>query len=185
MPPNLSRSMLPWALLTVSVALNAFFIGGHVYGRFYPDEVYGEVKLRPALAERQHAIAEELALAPEQEQALGDLRRQVAEQGKALRERNREAAEALWREMGAAAPDERRMESLIRSMADSRLTFQLEASRLTRQFMTQLDPQQRAQFVQLARSKRLFLEGPDGRLQRLKYRLPPGEVDAPAGAAKE
>ncbi|MDJ0948902.1 MAG: periplasmic heavy metal sensor [Alphaproteobacteria bacterium] len=158
-PRAFSTRILPWVLLTVSLALNAFFVGGHVYGRYYAEEVYG-----PAVASRLRDDARQafarVGLQPEQRTAFRDLRRRLAGRGRELRSKSRETMEELWREMSSEAPDQARLETMIRSMADNRLTFQLEATRLAQEFMTTLTPEQRERFLEAARPRFLRLFGP-------------------------
>lgn len=150
----LSHRALPWALLAVSLALNVFFVGGHVYGRYYAHEFYRAGHWHRG--ERVRAGIERMNLSDEQRQAFRQMRKDVRERGRSLREANRDHRQALWREMAAESPDDQTIEGLLRSMADNRLAFQLEATRMARAFMAGLSPEQRAAFVEMARRHRVF-----------------------------
>ncbi len=161
LPRAFSAKALPWVLLTVSLALNAFFVGGHVYGRYYAKEIYGASDFRKHRAGRRQAMMERLGLEADQQQAFRDMRREMREHGRTLHDKNRSDMEALWREMMAEAPDDRRIDTHLQSMAANRVAFQRQATRLAREFMAKLNPEQRTAFAEMAKAKLMRL-GPGG-----------------------
>jgi len=163
LPRAFSAKALPWVLLTVSLALNAFFVGGHVYGRYYAKEIYGASDFRKHRAGRRQAMMERLGLEADQQQAFRDMRREMREHGRNLRDQVRPNMEALWREMMAEAPDERRIDTLLQSMATNRVAFQRQATRLAREFMAKLNPEQRTAFAEMAKAKLMRLGPGSGR----------------------
>ena len=163
LPRAFSAKALPWVLLTVSLALNAFFVGGHVYGRYYAKEIYGASELRKDRSERRQAMMERLGLKAEQQQAFHDMRRAMRQHGRALRDKTRPTMEALWREMMTEAPDERRIDALLQSMAEDRVAFQRQTTRLAHDFMAKLDPEQRTAFAEMAKAKLMRLGPGSGR----------------------
>lgn len=167
---------LPWALLAISLALNVFFVGGHVYGRYYGHEFHRAGGWHHR--DRARADFERMNLSDPQREAFRQMRKDVRERGQALREANREHRQALWQEMAADSPDAGKIEGLLRGMADNRLAFQLEATRMAREFMAGLAPEQKAAFVEMARRHRVF---GGGRRRGDDRRRPPAvdERDAP------
>lgn len=161
LPRAFSAKALPWVLLTVSLALNAFFIGGHVYGRYYAKEIYGASDWRKHRTGRRQAMMESLGLAADQQAAFRDMRREMREHGRTLHGKNRSDMEALWQEMMAEAPDDRRIDSHLQAMAANRVAFQRQATRLARDFMAKLNPEQRTAFAEMAKAKLMRL-GPGG-----------------------
>src|SRR5262249_36215638 len=85
------RRYLPWGLLAVSVALNAFFVGGHFYRRWVVEHGM------PHGMGRAEAI-ERLNLDANQRRALGELREALRERARASRVADRELGLKLFDE---------------------------------------------------------------------------------------
>lgn len=185
LPPAFSAKVLPWVLLAVSAGLNLFFVGGHVYGRYYAEHVYGPARidrpLRPhepaEMAARRHRFVERLGLNDDQRKVFGKLRDELIQHGRTLREQNREPMAALWRELQSDKPDSKHIEALLRKMSDNRFAYQLEATKIAREFMAALNPEQKERFVAMARERNIFARTPETR--------PPHRLEKPGGPARD
>lgn len=162
-PHPFSARALPWVLLAVSVALNVFFIGGHVYGRYYAEKFHGPDRRAADSQHRRVGPAERLKLDTAQRTAFREMRRSMRAQGKKVRAANTAPMDALWQEMSSASPNDTQIETLLRSMADRRFAFQVEATRFARDFMAKLTPDQRTRFIKMARRRNIFARSPDAR----------------------
>lgn len=194
MPRLFSWKVLPWVILAVSVALNVFFVGGHVYGRHVAKEIIK--KERPQLAQflerrremrkRIRTAMRDLDLSREQRQEFRQMRRDLAQSGRQLRRKNRVPMGKLWSEFESGTPDQTKVESLLREMADNRYAFQLEATRRASGFMAKLTPEQRKKFAVIARERDIFarLGGPNrgrGKDGKRKDRKPPPDGAGTSG----
>ncbi|MGE5146876.1 MAG: Spy/CpxP family protein refolding chaperone [Candidatus Eiseniibacteriota bacterium] len=152
LPSIFASRTLPWVLLALSVALNAFFIGGHVYTRSLAHhfDKYGD---------RSNALAERLGLSDQQRSAYRESRRNVGPKFRALRDEARPHVNKLWDEMAKADPDDKVIDQELKSIGDMRYGFERDALASARAFMKTLTPEQRKQFADYARER---FPGPPG-----------------------
>ena len=80
----------------------------------------------------------------------------MAQSGRELRQKNGAPLGKLWAEFETGKPDDVKVETLLREMADNRYAYQLEATRLASRFMGTLTPEQRTKFATLARERKIF-----------------------------
>lgn len=142
-----SWRVLPWVLLALSLALNLFFIGGHVYTRSLVHRL-GESRL-----ERTTLMAERLGLTAEQKAAFNGLQAKYRARAVGYRGAAREAAEKIWAELAKAKPDQAVVDRNLKALFDNRYELQREASRYTIEFMAGLQPAQKERFLALVRQR--------------------------------
>jgi uncharacterized membrane protein len=153
LPSIFASRTLPWVLLALSVALNAFFIGGHIYTRSLSHRLAGPPQ------ERTSALAERFDLNDQQRTALRDSRRAVGPKLRELRLEARPHVNKLWDEMAKPQPDEAVIDAELKTIGDMRLGFEREALASARIFMKTLSPEQRKSFADYARER---FPGPPG-----------------------
>jgi uncharacterized membrane protein len=136
-----------WVLLTLSVALNLCFVAGAVWIRLHPPPQ----PLGPS--ERLRRIAEELPLDPHQKQAFD----RYAETVGILMEKMHRQVDPLtgeaWSELGKTDADEKKILQALEEAGEARRGFMRAATEATMSFLTTLSPEQRAQFVDVARRR--------------------------------
>jgi uncharacterized membrane protein len=141
------RQHLLWVLLTLSVVLNLCFIVGAVWIRIHPPA------MPPGSAERLQRIAAELPLDPQQRQAFD----RYAQTVRGRMEKMRREVEPLigqgWAEIAKPDADEAAVMQLFDEAAQARRGFQRELTTATLSFLATLSPEQRANFVELARKR--------------------------------
>lgn len=144
-----SRSLL-WVLLALSIALNAFFVGGHVYTRMLFQGGPGYH------ADRGKRLGERLGLDDAQIAAYREMRQKTRERRREIFSTNRAHRTAMWSELAKAAPDQAVLDRSIDAMGASWGTYQREKMALTRTFVAGLTAEQRTKFLEMAerRSKR-------------------------------
>jgi Spy/CpxP family protein refolding chaperone len=153
------RRALPWILLAISLALNAFFVGGHLYAR------------HTAHAHTPHDAAaalppgiERLELSPEQRQALLKLRVEARERVKQSRPVDREVGLALLDELMKPQRQAAATDALARQLNDRRYAYVRPMLDDLAAFLATLRPEQRAQVRALAEQRGpMFLIMPDMR----------------------
>jgi uncharacterized membrane protein len=168
LPSIFASRTLPWVLLALSVALNAFFVGGHVYTRSLSHRLGGPGE------ERTSALAERLGLNDEQRTAFRESRRTVGPKLRDLRTEARPHVNKLWDEMAKPQPDEAVIDAELKSIGDMRLGFEREALASARTFMKTLTPEQRKSFADYARER---FPGPPGMGGTKPIRQPPERKD--------
>jgi uncharacterized membrane protein len=150
LPSIFTSRTLPWVLLALSVALNAFFIGGHIYTR---------VAHRGGHEERASALTERLGLNDQQRTAYRESRRSLGPKFRELRTEARSHVNKLWDEMAKPEPDAAVVDAELKALADMRLGFERDALASARTFMQMLTPEQRKAFAEYARDR---FPGPPG-----------------------
>ena len=161
------RRYLPWILLAVSVALNVFFVGGHVYARRM-----AESQVEPEAAGPAHPAFARLGLTPEQRENLMKLRGKARERTKANRPIDRELGLALLDELMKPSRDAQAVDALLRQLAERRAAHVRPAIEELAGFLATLSPEQRARVREVAE-----LRGPMFLVQPLVGRhggKPPG-----------
>lgn len=152
LPSIFASRTLPWVLLALSVALNAFFIGGHVYTRSMAHRLGG-------YEERSSALADRLGLTDQQRTAYRESRKSVSPKFRELRTEARPHVNRLWDEMAKPEPDAAVVDAELKALADMRLGFERDALSAARVFMETLTPEQRKAFADYARDR---FPGPGG-----------------------
>jgi len=143
-----SRGRLMAVLLTLSLTLNVFFIGGLVWTRHHmPPPMMNPVA-------RFQSIGAEMHLIGDQRVALLQFIDALREHNRAMREQNRPLIEAVWGELAKAEPDQGKIEELIDQANANRRAAQKETEKSLTAFLATLPPEQRAQFADLAQKRR-------------------------------
>lgn len=140
------KDKLPWILLVVSVALNAFFVGGYVNAQVVAERVE-TVKGRGA------AVAERLGLSEEQRQAFDALRQGRREARKRLRSAGAGLSGAYWDEVMKDQPDDAVLADLLERRLELRRGYQSEVTGLMRDFVRGLTPEQRGRFAEFMKRR--------------------------------
>lgn len=128
-------------VLTVSLALNLFFIGvfaGHMQGRHGPP-------LGPH--ERFAHIAADLELSDAQKAAFGQFQTVLRQRGGAMRS----ADVAVWTKIADPATNPDQIAGLLAETVKNRTAFQQDVADAMGKFLASLTPQQRANFIAEAR----------------------------------
>ncbi len=147
-PPRVfSWQTLPWFLLALSLTLNVFFVGGHVYTRALLDRV------SEAKSERARFAAERLGLDPAQQQEFKALRRKIRARRRDYRVRNREHLRVLWSEIAKPTPDETAVDARLRALADNRYAFHKDTAAFARDFLANLGPDQKKAFLDISQRR--------------------------------
>ena len=141
------RSRLVWVALALSLTLNIFFIAGLVWSQVSPPPF-------PSPAERLAQAAKELNLAGDQRNAFQHFVTEVHERTQHLRETNKPILDRVWDELTKAQPDRQAIAGLVDEATENRRVYQKEMSAVLADFLATLSPEQRNQFVELARRPR-------------------------------
>lgn len=151
------RRYLPWMLLAVSVALNAFFIGGHFYHRHFGG-MHG-----PPQADAIHPrMLQRLELTPAQREALTRLRQETRERYRQGRAMDKEIAMALLDELSKPQRDKTAVDNLTRQLNDRRLGYVRPTVEELGGFLGGLTPAQRQRVREVAEERGpMFLIAPD------------------------
>jgi len=146
---------LPWVLFTISLALNVFFVGGHLYSQ----RLAGAETARQAEAAKKpvakpvRLTVEQIGLDVAQRTQFNTLRTRIIERGKEYRTDSRDFVARLWAELEKTKPSVRVVERNLKKMADNRYAFQRRAAAHAIAFMAGLDANQKARFLELAKSR--------------------------------
>jgi uncharacterized membrane protein len=141
--PRLLGRLL-WVALALSLTLNICFVGGLIWSR-----VTTEPTLTPA--QRFQQIAQELQLSPNERDGFDQFALEVRRHTRQLRESNMPLVQRVWEELGKAQPDQALISQLVDQATENRHTFQKEMTGALSRFLAGLTPEQRAQFVTLAK----------------------------------
>jgi uncharacterized membrane protein len=137
------RNPLVWIALAISLVLNLFIVGGLVWSMRTAENIQ-------APAERFMAIGRGLSLNGDQRAALERFGMSAREHGRLLRQSNAPLMQQVWQEMGAAKPDETRIEQLVERATQNRLAYQKAMTAGLMIFLDSLSAEQRAEFAALA-----------------------------------
>jgi Spy/CpxP family protein refolding chaperone len=142
-----SRGRLVWLALALSLTLNVFFIGGLMWSHW-------AAPATPATAIERFALAaKRLSLSPDQHDALDQFLNDMREQTQLMRETNHPLLQQIWDELAKADPDQAIIDQRIDEMTQNRRVFQRQMTAALTHFLAVLSPEQRAQFVELARPR--------------------------------
>jgi uncharacterized membrane protein len=133
------------ALLALSLALNLFFMIGALWIRIHaPPPV-----LTPE--DRLAQMASELHLDPWQQKAFAHYSQTVRQSLQAMHKTTQPLIASAWSEMGKPGADEAKIMQLFDQGEEKRRIFVHDLTTTTLSFLATLSPEQRAQFVVLAR----------------------------------
>jgi len=134
-------------VLTLSLTLNVFFVGGLLYARH---ELHGPM----GPVQRMESIAAEMHLSGDQLAAFQNFTKTMHERQIAMQQRNRAVIDALWDELAHAKPDQAKLDQLVDQANDNRRASQKDTRDALVAFLATLSPDQRAQFTELAKKRR-------------------------------
>ena len=133
------------ALLALSLALNLFFMIGALWIRIHaPPPV-----LTPE--DRLAQMASELHLDPWQQRAFAHYSQTVRQSLQAMHKATQPLIASAWSEMGKPGADEAKIMQLFDQGEAERRIFVHDLTKTTLSFLATLSPEQRTQFVVLAR----------------------------------
>ena len=161
-----SLRALPWVLFALSLSLNVFFVGGHFYNRstVTPQaggpigSQAGRTAPKPPAARTRISI-ERLGLDVAQRGDFKAFRTDVLKQGNRFRLRSRKHVERLWAELEKKRPSKKVIDRSLRRIYDRGYTFQRRAAAKAVAFMAKLDANQKARFLELAKSRGFLAAG--------------------------
>jgi Spy/CpxP family protein refolding chaperone len=140
------RRRLWWILLALSLVLNVCFIGGVLWYRASAPPFQ-----RGPIEERFLEMADRLNLDPQQRTAFDRYFRTFRARFTLMREEVEPLIADAWSEIAKPQADEAQVLHLFDEAAAKRRAFQREVTSATFAFLATLSPEQRAQFVVLAR----------------------------------
>ena len=145
---------LPWVLFAVSLALNIFFIGGHYYARAQLDSQASRQAgtVKPP-ATRTQGLVDRIGLDVAQRGEFRTMRGNIRERGKRFCARSRKHVERLWAELEKSKPSKRVIDRSLRRIYDNGYAYQRRAAAHALAFISKLDPNQKARFLALAKSR--------------------------------
>ena len=143
-PKSSARGRLVWIALALSLTLNVFFVFGLLWF-----QVAGQLMQTPA--ERVAATANELNLTAEQRGAFQQFVSEVQERSRLLRDSNQPLIQQVWDELAKPQPDQALIARLVDEATENRHAYQKDMAAVLGQFLAVLSPEQRAQFVELAK----------------------------------
>lgn len=142
-----SWRVLPWMLLSLSLVLNVFFVGGNLY----TSRLVERVAKSPD--ERARIVAQRLTFDAKQREAFGSLRAKVRTRSQKYRKASRGSAARIWAEIQKDKPSQRVIDRNLRVLSKNRLAFQMQASAIAIDFLARLDRQQKERFLALAKQR--------------------------------
>lgn len=141
---SLLRGRLVWLALALSLTLNVFFIAGLIWSRM-------EIEHPPSFAERIVRAGAALNLSSDQRDAFQHFAQTVQDRTKEMRESNQPLFRHAWEEMAKPQPDQALINGLLDQTSDNRRTYQKDVAAAITAFLGNLSPEQRAQFIELAK----------------------------------
>jgi len=155
---------LPWVLFALSLSLNVFFIGGHVYTRAQVDaqrgnQAAGGATGKPPAARSTGISVRRLGLDVAQRGDFRNFRSDLRERGQNFRTGTRKHAQRLWAELEKKRPSKKVIDRSLRRIYDRGLAYQRRAAAQAVAFMAKLDANQKARFLQLAKSNGFLAAG--------------------------
>ena len=150
------RQHLLWVVLTLSLALNFFFVAGALWIRFHGPPL----PMNPE--ERLQQMEPQLALNPQQKEAFDRYAKTVRSRMQMMREAVEPVVGKGWSELAKPDADETKVMQLFDDAAQQRRNFRRELTTTTLSFLATLSPEQRARFVDLARQRPWGKQHQDG-----------------------
>lgn len=141
------RPHLLWLVLSLSLALNLFFVAGALWIRFNgpPFPMNAE--------ERLQRIGEQLRLDPQQKEAFEQYSQTVRTRMQLMRKAVDPLNGNAWSEVAKPDADEAKVVQLFDEAAQTRRKYMRELAPITLAFLGRLSPEQRAKFVQLIQQR--------------------------------
>jgi uncharacterized membrane protein len=141
-PPNLRHQLL-WVAVSLSLALNFFFVAGAMWTRFHAPPVL----TREA---RFDEMATALALDPQQREAFARYSQTMHGRLEEMRDAALPLVRAAWDEVSRPQADETKVMQLLDQAAQVRRGYLNQITTATIAFLQTLSAEQRAKFVKLA-----------------------------------
>lgn len=135
-----SRGRLLWLALIVSLAINAFIVGLAVWW------VTAE-RMNPA--QRFQQIVHELNLSDDQRDAFQQFIIAARRGTRQLHDNNQPLLEKVWQELSKPQPDQQLIAKLVDEATQNRRAYQKTMTAALTQFLGDLSPDQRTQFIGL------------------------------------
>ena len=132
-------------LLTISLALNLFFVAGAVWIHLHAP---------PSPAARLREMADEMKLDAKQNAAFQDYIRALRARSELMRQATEPTIGAAWAELAKPDADQARVIQLFDEATDKRRAMQRELTSQTFVFLALLSPEQRAKFATIWREHR-------------------------------
>lgn len=139
-----SRGRLLWLALALSLTLNVCFVGGLVWSLMTTEHFV-------APAQRMQQITRELKLSPDQHDAFQQFVIEARRRTRQLRESNHPLVERVWQELGKPQPDQDAIAKLVDEATENRHAYQKDMTVALSRFLSDLTPEQRARFIDLAK----------------------------------
>ena len=141
------RSHLLWLILTLSLALNLFFMAGALWVRFNGPPVPMNAE------ERLQRIGAQLGLDPQQTEAFEQYSQAIRTRMQAMHKAVGPLMHNAWAEVAKPDADEAKVVELFDEAGQTRRGFMRELAPLTLSFLAKLSPDQRAKFVELIQQR--------------------------------
>ena len=136
------RQQILWASISLSLALNLFFVAGALWTRFHAPPLTREARFD------EMAVA--LALDPQQRQAFASYSQLMRTQLEKMRDLAQPLVRAAWAEVSRPQADEAKVMQLLDQAAQVRRGHLNQITEATIAFLRTLSPEQRAKFVKIA-----------------------------------
>jgi uncharacterized membrane protein len=136
-----SRSRLLWLALVVSLTINAFFVGTAVW---WATSLH---RLTPA--QRFQEIVRELNLSDDQRDAFQEFIVAARRGMRQLHDSNGPLLQKVWQELAKPQADQGLIGKLVDQATENRRAYQKTMTAALSQFLGDLSPDQRAQFIAL------------------------------------
>ena len=141
------RSHLLWLILTLSLALNLFFVAGALWVRFNGPPVPMNA------AERLQRIGAQLGLDPQQTEAFEQYSQAIRTRMQAMHKAVDPLMHNAWAEVAKPDADEAKVVQLFDEAGQTRRGFMRELAPVTLSFLAKLSPEQRVRFVELVQQR--------------------------------
>lgn len=135
------RGRLLWVALVLSLVLNAFFVGTAVWWATSPRWM--------TPAQRFQQVVRELNLSDDQRDAFQQFAITARRNTRQLQQNNQPLLRKVWDELGKPKPDQDLIAKLVDQATENRRTYQKTMTAALTQFLADLKPEQRAQFIGL------------------------------------
>ena len=140
------RPYLLWLILTLSLALNLFFVAGALWIHFNGPPV-------PNAEERLQRIGAQLGLDPHQKEEFEQYTEALRARMQAMRKAVGPLMHNAWAEVAKPDADEAKVVELFDEAGQTRRGFMRELAPVTLSFLAKLSPDQRAKFVELIQQR--------------------------------
>jgi uncharacterized membrane protein len=142
-PSGAGRRLL-WAAFAISLAINVFFVGTLVWLRM-------ESGPQPP-GQRLQQIAKDLHLSDEQREAFRNFATAMRRNTMQLRESNQPLVQRVWEEIGKPNSDLELVNRLVDQATENRHAYQKTMTAEVTRFLATLTPDQRSEFVTVAKN---------------------------------